>query len=876
MTSQRDSPRRLIASPAEIDRTAQQLARVRDHFLVHGELAPLSLRPVIFESWQRCDRLSVNPGQCAAPLAVSRDSQLQDLREANLPLLRASMPVVRHLTEALADSGYVVVLSDARGCLLDVTGDAAIRRRLAKIDFLPGGAWSEADAGTNAIGTAIATGHGVQLMAAEHYCDGWQNLTCTAAPIRHPISDEVVAVLDVTGDYRLIRPFLTSFLSAAALEIRHNLRSLITPERDSTCRTRFHAIGALLAIPDSPAARAANLPHSSPIQLSPAQDARPQRLSPDEQRARDAERLVTATGIISASLDLTVTMEKVAEQTAHVLGLECAAVCLFDSAGALNPVIWSQRDPAYGERRHALDILIQQTQGIACIRERGELLVIDDLAGSTVLPPQALAPLRFQSAALLPLTSARGIIGFVAAPRHIPGRWETEDIRLALALAAQAATALENARLFAALSQHNRYVEALNTIAQFLNSLLDPAERLDLVIERIAEILDLDAGLVLLRDQGEQFLVAAQHGLPTLAMLSKDGQIARDLHHLAALVAGDSQPLLRCAISDLAANTTPLAALGICDLVVVPLTVGGSALGAMLIGSQCHRDLSSEELTLFTTIAQQLALALHNTQLLREAGELEALREADRLKSQFLATVSHDLRSPLTAIRASVEGLLDGNDAYSRQEQEHLLRNIASQAGRLGRLVDQLLELSQIQAGVLTLDREWIELPALIADVCTRFEKLNPGCLISRKIATRLPLQYIDPDSMTQVLWNLLENACKYAPLGLPILVAARRMGGEVHMIVADRGPGIPAGEREHIFQHFYRLRRDQQLRTQGSGLGLAICRGIVEAQGGRIWAEDRPGGGAQFCIALPLPTAEQDALGIGDTLVIDAVAGGR
>src|SRR6266700_3385120 len=164
--------------------------------------------------------------------------------------MQAAQPVMNHLIDFLADSGYVVVLSDTQGRLLDVIGDNAIRRRLARIDFIPGGNWSEAAAGTNAIGTALADGHVVQLMAAEHYCDGWQDLTCTAAPIRHPFTGEIIGILDVTGDYHLIRPFLTNSLAAAALEGQHELRTLLTTPKQQKCQ----AI-ALESIPATPLAR---------------------------------------------------------------------------------------------------------------------------------------------------------------------------------------------------------------------------------------------------------------------------------------------------------------------------------------------------------------------------------------------------------------------------------------------------------------------------------------------------------------------------------------------------------------------------------------------------------------------------------------------
>src|SRR5215470_8643817 len=179
---------------------------------------------------------------------------------------------------------------------------------------------------------------------------------------------------------------------------------------------------------------------------------------------------------------------------------------------------------------------------------------------------------------------------------------------------------------------------------------------------------------------------------------------------------------------------------------------------------------------------------------------MEALREADRLKSRFVAAVSHDLQSPLTAIRASVEGLLDQGGVQSAQMHEHLLHNIAGQASRLHRLVDQLLDLSRIEAGVLSLDRDWIELPILIADTVTKFEELHGGWRVERDLAADLPLQYVDPDRLAQVLWNLLENAGKYASASTSIKVEARWTGNGVLIGVADHGPGIPVDEREKIF----------------------------------------------------------------------------
>src|SRR2546423_3118578 len=345
MTSQLYRVNLSIASPAEIEHTARQLRAIREGFLTTGSLATHSPRSLILDSWQRCHAMNVNPSRRYARLAVAREAQRAHWREANELLIRATRSAMARLTDFLADSGYVIVLSDAKGCLLDVVGDTNIRRRLARIDFVPGGNWSEAAAGTNAIGTALADRHVVQLMAAEHYCDGWQDLTCTAAPIRHPFTGEVIGVLDVTGDYRLIRSFLTNSLAAAALEVQQEVRTLLTSTNGREPQTKFQAVTVGLLNGTKPLGVNINNEvqghHTDEnlLKFSTVGDMW-SRLDLQERRTRDAELLAAAAGAVSASLDLQVTLEKVAEQAGHLLQFENAAVFLFaEPAEAMSPYI---------------------------------------------------------------------------------------------------------------------------------------------------------------------------------------------------------------------------------------------------------------------------------------------------------------------------------------------------------------------------------------------------------------------------------------------------------------------------------------------------------------------------------------------------------
>jgi len=864
MTNQRHPVHLSIASSSEIEHTARQLKVTREEFLISGILPQHPPRPMILESWRRCHAMRVNPSLRYAPLAVTHEVQLYHLREASQLVMRAARPVMSHLSDFLADSGYVIVLSDADGCLLEVTGDAGVRRRLASIDFVPGGDWSEAAAGTNALGTALADGHVVQLLGAEHYCSGWQDLTCTAAPIRHPLSGEIMGILDVTGNYRLIRPFLSSFIAAMALQVQQEMRELLTPTRKGKFQATFQT--ATFSSSRGTSSRAFTM-NTDRKQHRTGEDVPGTSTGDDlrlllrmqKKRVHNAELLAAAVSAISASLDIDVTLEKVAKQTANLLRLESASVCLFGESDEMVSLhTWSKQSGWRLTSPHDLVALLGQSEVVSLIRERGEPVIIDDVLTSVILPASLLQQRGIRSLLLLPLIAARGAIGFILAPKCIHYHWTVDDVLLGLTLAAHAATAIENARLFTSLQQHTHHVEVINDLAQLLSTLPDPSQQFEVVLRHIVEIVDMDAGMILLRDQPADGLTLAAHcGLPEAVPLDLCKPSLRAFHNVACLIMTTGKSLMTCNIErERHIICEPLDTVGVCDLMVVPLATGNTTLGVLLIGSLSHRKLTTEDLALLTSMGQQLGLTLTNARLRRTASEMEALREADHLKSQFITAVSHDLQSPLTAIRASVEGLLDQGGVQSAQMHEHLLHNIAGQTSRLDRLVDELLDLSRIEAGVLLFDRDWIKLPVLIADTLAKFEELHSGCRVERDLAADLPLQYVDPIRLAQVLWNLLENALKYASSCTSIKVEARWTRNEVLIGVADHGPGIPTDEREKIFQHFYRLERDQGTHTQGSGLGLAICQGIVQAHGGRIWVEDQPEGGSVFRFALPLPTA--------------------
>lgn len=738
--------------------------------------------------------MRVDASRRCAPLTITRDEQLQAIRDENEPLIRASRDAVARLSDQLAGSGYVVVLADAKGRLLDVVGDGGTRRRLEAIDFVPGGDWSELAAGTNAIGTALEDRHAVQLMGAEHFCDGWTDLTCTAAPIRNPIGGDVIGVLDITGNYRLIRPHLPSLLAVTALEIEERLRSLVGPGGDLRIAS---------ATPPSPAS--------------------------DD--AIDSALVTFAGGAVSASLDVAVTLRGIAEQTAALLRVASTGVFLFEDREADGPFsrVWTL--PSGEIPRAALQHALESSTALAQVRERGEAVIVDDVARDPHFAATGIAEV-VGSIALFPLATPRGIVGFIAAARSKAAPWRFVDLRRTFAFVSQAATAIENALLFESLRQQYRHIKAINAISQLLGERIEPASNLPSILDSIVRVMDCATGSLWIARGGDRRFVRA---------------------FATGEVPGDGPSAL--AERAYRAASVRFERYRDGDAIAVPLVDGDASFGVLELHGRKRSPLDSVDVDTIAAIAQQLSMSLQNAELQRSAREVDVLRRADRLKSEFLATVSHDLRSPLTAIRASVDGLLDRPTDAVLPPSDGFLHTISNQVNRLTRLVDQLLDISQIEAGRLPLDREWNELGALLEAAVDDIGALHGRHRIEYRIPSDVPLLFVDGDRIVQVLYNLLDNACKHGRSARPVTIETSWSDAAITIGIADFGPGVRAAESEHIFKRFHRGAEAKDA-VRGIGLGLAICRGIVEAHGGRIWVDERPGGGTLFRFELPLVAA--------------------
>ncbi len=263
-------------------------------------------------------------------------------------------------------------------------------------------------------------------------------------------------------------------------------------------------------------------------------------------------------------------------------------------------------------------------------------------------------------------------------------------------------------------------------------------------------------------------------------------------------------------------------------------------------------EFTSADNRLLSAVAAQLGLAVERIRLRREATESEILRRADELKTALLNAVSHDLRTPLASIVAAAGSLRQRDVAWSEEERYQLAEGIEEEAQRLNRLVGNLLDMSRIQGGSLRPQRAWHDIGSLIDDALGRLAPLTAKHQVRVSVKDDLPPVCLDYVEIGQVLANLVDNAAKYAPAGAEIEITATHTAEEVQIEVADRGPGIPAADLPHIFEPFYRG-SGADSRSKGTGLGLAVAEGLVRAHDGRIWAENRTGGGARFVFTLPL-----------------------
>jgi two-component system sensor histidine kinase KdpD len=287
-----------------------------------------------------------------------------------------------------------------------------------------------------------------------------------------------------------------------------------------------------------------------------------------------------------------------------------------------------------------------------------------------------------------------------------------------------------------------------------------------------------------------------------------------------------------------------------------------TALFAPLIGSQrtigavgvkpndLERFADPDQRRLLETCASLIALSLERDQSVLDASEAEMRVKSEEMKNSLLSSVSHDLRTPLAVIAAASSSLLDRSDQTDGSRRE-VLQTIVDESHHLARLVDNLLDMTRLESGAVTPNKQWHVLEEIVGTALARMRRELKSHNVKIDIPMDVPMLLIDGVLIEQAFVNLLENAARYTPAGSQIEIGVARHGDSVEIRVADNGPGLPRGSESRVLEKFYRSPPSTADGRRGVGLGLAICQAIVDAHGGRIAARNRPGGGAEFVITI-------------------------
>ncbi len=412
-----------------------------------------------------------------------------------------------------------------------------------------------------------------------------------------------------------------------------------------------------------------------------------------------------------------------------------------------------------------------------------------------------------------------------------------------------------------ALAAQAERITRLQAISTRLSEGLSAEGVLEQVVSAASDLLDSTIASVLLLDQtGEFFRPAASIGL-------EEGQretlrLGRQ-ESLAGHAVAERQTHFIEDVSQHPEVRFPTLAAGkqVGAILVAPLLVGSRELGAVEVYFTEPRTFSQDEIDLLTALASAAAVAVHNAGLLEDSQrQSEMLREVDRAKDEFLSIVSHELKSPLTAVKGFAQLL--GRENGSRPDQEQtakMMRTLNEQVDRVVRLVDRLLDLSRAQMGRLELYLE----PMDLAEVARQQVQAAQVKTDKHHLVLDAPDSLVgnwDRGYLEQVISNLLDNAVRYSPRGGDVKISLQRQNGAALLVVEDTGIGIPREVMPHIFQRHFRSREAKRVKADGMGIGLYLTRQIVEVLGGNISVESEAGRGSVFTVELPLNQAMPEA----------------
>jgi K+-sensing histidine kinase KdpD/CheY-like chemotaxis protein len=520
-------------------------------------------------------------------------------------------------------------------------------------------------------------------------------------------------------------------------------------------------------------------------------------------------------------------------------------------------------------------------QGLAGLtaQMRKPILLSDQVANPVI--QTSLTQNYTGSAICVPLMIKDRVLGVLNASRPVGGNpFRQDDVDLLSILCGQIAVAIENARLFEQaqweiaerkrieeeLRHRNEELMALNAIATTIGQSLDLDHILNATLDKVLEVIEIDASWIQLLDENEGVLSLVAHRGFSQETAEEVKNIKLS-ESMASQVIQSGQPIVAAegpvlsrsherSIGDCFASLTMTEGRErLRAFAGVPIKSKDKVLGVLGVFSRSPRQPSSQEMQLLTVTGHQIGAAIENVRLAEKASEIEILRELNRLRSELIANVSHELRTPLGLIQIFCTTLLREDVDFDPETQREFLHDIEEETDKLEKIVDNLLDLSQMKDGRLHLEKCSTDLGQLAKEVMETMEVQLTQHRFVHDFPSDPLMATVDPKRIEQVLRNLLSNALKYSPEGGIITVQGRGDKRQLLVRISDQGMGIPSEDLERIFERFYRVENEITQGVRGAGLGLAVCRGIVEAHGGRIWVESTLGVGSTFYFTLPVGT---------------------
>jgi GAF domain-containing protein len=492
---------------------------------------------------------------------------------------------------------------------------------------------------------------------------------------------------------------------------------------------------------------------------------------------------------------------------------------------------------------------------------------IDIDASCSLETRRHMAERGIRSFVAVPMLRGSDALGMIVVSRAQSGGFTAAEIALLQTFADQAAIAIENARLLSELQtrtrQLTRSVEqltALGEVSRAVSSTLDPGTVLTTIVSRAVALSGLDGGVVFEYDEDEkEFVHRAQADTGGALASARRGTRVRKGDGVVGLTAITLEPVQ---VDDIAVpgayvgpNRENLIESGVRAILAVPMLREGQLIGCLGVTRNQPGNFSTETIQLLRTFATQSALAIQNARLYQEIeAKSQQLEAASQHKSEFLANMSHELRTPLNAVIGFSEVLRDRMFGDLNDKQEEYLNDIHASGQHLLSLINDILDLSKIEAGRMELELTDVHLPSALDNAMTLMRERAGRHSIALHMHVDPQVGYVHADErkIKQVVLNLLSNAIKFTPEGGRIELRATRGDGVVEVAVSDTGVGIAPEDQEAVFEEFRQVGTTAK-KVEGTGLGLALSRKFIELHGGRIWVDSQVGTGSTFTLTIPM-----------------------